>query len=98
MDILKESATKFCELLQKEYELTLGRKGKSIQIKIVFNEEDFKHLSGIHKLKDLDISQTKASQVFKKALNNNLKENDLMKSIYYDEIKDRLENLKNLET
>lgn len=97
MDNLKKSALAFKDLLDKEYILTVGKKGKDTTFKIIFMEEDFKHLTGLHKLKDLDISSEKAKIIFRECLSGSIKESDLETSIYYEKINDRIENIQHLE-
>jgi len=52
MDNLQESAIAYEKLLNKEYLLTIGKSGSTTTIKIVFEEEEFKHLTGIQHLDD----------------------------------------------
>lgn len=49
--ILENAAKAFSSLLSVSYHIVLGRKGKAIDIVIVFKSENFFHLSGLHKLK-----------------------------------------------
>lgn len=97
MDNLMKSAKAFKALLKKEYIMTIGKKGKNINFKIIFTEEDFKHLSGIHKLYDLSISNMSAKKIFRSSLKGIITEEDLMKSKDYEIIKERIELLKNIE-
>ena len=49
--ILENAAKAFSSLLSVSYHIVLGRKGKAIDIVIVFKSENFFHLAGLHKLK-----------------------------------------------
>ncbi|MCL2077033.1 MAG: PBECR4 domain-containing protein [Oscillospiraceae bacterium] len=97
MDKLKASAEAFQQLLNKEYLIKLGHRGKATEFSIVFETVNFKHLTGIHYLKDIDISDKTPKEFFIESLSGALKEKDLYESIYFDQISERLENLKNLE-
>lgn len=97
-DLLKNSAIAFKKLLDKEYFIEIGRKGKSSTFKIIFEEDDFKHLSGINKLTDLPtIYKMPSNLLFKNAVSENITDKDLIPSTKFNSIKERLENLKNLE-
>jgi hypothetical protein len=97
MDLLKQSAESFENLLDKEYALTIARKRQKYEFRIIFEEWDFKHLSGIQKLIDLDLHSMPAGVIFNDILHNKITERDLQESLYFNDIKERLENLKNLE-
>jgi len=97
MDSLMASAKAYEALLNKEYIMTIGRKGKSEKFKLIFTNSDFKHLAGIHKLVDLEIHLVNADAVFSFALNGTLSLENIKESIHYHEMCERMENLKNLE-
>jgi hypothetical protein len=97
MDDLMASAKAYAELTNKEYIMTIGKKNQNRQFKLIFTNTDFKHLAGIHKLTDLDIHNSKADAVLNYALNGALTVEDLRISYHFNEIKERMENLKNLE-
>jgi len=92
------SAKAYKKLLDKEYIMTITRKNHSQQFKLIFSNIDFKHLSGFHKLIDLDIHELKADALFNYALTGKLTADDLKESIHFDEMKESMENLKNLES
>jgi len=92
------SAKAFKKLLNKEYIMTVAKKNKSHQFKLVFSNTDFRHLSGIQKLIDLDIHELRANALFNYALTGRVTVEDLKESIHFDEMKERMENLKNLES
>lgn len=52
MNQLQERADSFFNLLDVEYRIILGRKGKQYKINITFQPFDFPHLIGLHKLSD----------------------------------------------
>ena len=52
MDKLKECACRFERLLDTQYRIVIGRKGKSLHLTITFDKKDFHHLAGLKKLRD----------------------------------------------
>lgn len=52
MDLLQECAASFKRLLPYQYHFTIGRKGKMLAFTLDFDEADFHHLAGLHKLRD----------------------------------------------
>ena len=57
-DLLQVAASEFNKLIGKKVKLTLGRKGRSEEVTIVFDSSDFHHLAGLHKLKELYTRKT----------------------------------------
>ena len=53
MDKFQEKALAFKKLLEYEYKIILGRKGKTTEFVIGFEKTDFPHLIGLHKLTDV---------------------------------------------
>lgn len=94
MSTIYDAAIKFQELMQFEYKIALGYKGKSVEVPIRFDENDFHHLCGLHKLTDLqNISSVKnKSRLFKEILDNKITDSILKQSAYYlsDEVYDRI--------
>jgi len=64
MDLLLKCARVFKHLLGYQYHFVLGRKGVKREILLGFNETDFHHLVGIHKLRDLQIARGNRKKVF----------------------------------
>jgi hypothetical protein len=96
-DELKNAAIAFSEILNKNYNVILGYKGKSVNLTISFDAVHFKHLAGLHKLIDKEISTDDARVVFRKILDNEIKLIDISDSNYFNSIKDRFLDLKNIE-
>ena len=55
-DKLRKTAEGFRSLLDTQYHIIIGRKGKSLELTIEFKPIDFHHLMGLGKLKDLRLS------------------------------------------
>ena len=51
IDILQAAALAYEKLTKVEYLIVLGRKGKTTELHISFQPENFYHLAGLHKLK-----------------------------------------------
>lgn len=65
MDLLQRCAAAFERLTSYQYRFTLGRRGKLKEIVLGFNQTDFHHLVGIHKLKDINIARDNRQKVFR---------------------------------
>lgn len=97
MDKLLECAKTFKRLLDIQYHITIGRKGNNIDFLIGFEEVDFHHLVGLHKLKDLRISRAERETVFHKILNEEISDSDIQRSRHFLEIEKRLHPFAHLE-
>ena len=97
MDKLFACAKSFEKLFDVNYHIIIGRKGKSVDIKIGFSPLDFHHLMGIHKLKDLRISRASREDVFYNVLSGEILLSNLRASRYYDKIKNRIEPFVDIE-
>lgn len=96
-DILFDSALNFKKLLDTRYLLTFGRKNVITNLTLDFNENNFCHLAGLHKLKDMHHLRKDASFNFNQILNRNLTYAEISRSSHAYEIQDRLRILSNLE-
>ena len=96
-DILYSAARKYMELLDYQYNIVLGYKGKSTALNIRFEKVGFTHLSGLHKLKDLELPLNKGEILFNNIIDRKITFENISKSIYFHNIKDRLADLANIE-
>ena len=64
MDKLQKCAKAFEKLLETQYRIIIGRKGKTVELVIGFSKLDFHHLMGLGKLKDLRIAKQNRGSVF----------------------------------
>ena len=89
--ILENAAKAFSSLLSVSYHIVLGRKGKAIDIVIVFKSENFFHLAGLHKLKK-SYAFTKNSRekiftfIIKNKITTDMIKDDENFSIIYDRL------------
>ena len=72
MDKLQKRAFSFRKLLDYEYKITLGRKGKKTELVINFEKTDFPHLIGLHKLTDVLNSNIATEKLFDDCLSGKL--------------------------
>lgn len=93
MDKLKECASEFQKLFNKDYYFTLEN-GKVI--KLYFASKHFHHLVGLHKLKDIpsvvDSKNNTPTSIFKNIMKDKIKYDTVSKSVFFNEIKDRIDN------
>lgn len=97
MDKLKKTAIAYENLLGTKYKFTLGRKGKTSHIELVFSEWDYHHLMGLGKLKDLRISRENRKIVFQNILLGKITYEQISKSRYFNEIKSRFIFMERIE-
>ena len=71
-DKLKNTAESFRSLLDTQYHIIIGRKGKSAELTIEFKPIDFHHLIGLGKLKDLRIATQNRESVCSSILNGTI--------------------------
>lgn len=98
MELIKDCAKAFNQLLFYEYHFVIGRKGKSKEFILGFDKADFHHLAGLHKLRDnVKIQTRKRSDIFDEILSGEIKQEQIEKSAFYQEMSLRLEPLCHLE-
>lgn len=96
-DKLRVSAEGFHSLLDTQYHLIIGRKGKSVDLTIEFKPIDFHHLMGLGKLKDLRIATQNRESVFCEILNGTITYSSIHKSRYIGQIENRFTPLSHIE-
>lgn len=94
MDKVSLCARIYSEIIQKDYYLTL-EDGNELHIR--FDKRNFKHLLGIHKLKDIHESSLSSAALYKKALAGDITEKDLKKSVFYPKIEKRIAAFPDIE-
>lgn len=98
MDLLRTCACEFKALLPYRYHIIAGRKGNMIDFTISFDEADFHHLAGLHKLRDNVRFQTgKRSDIFREILDGKLTFAQAAQSQYFHEMEPRLKPLSGLQ-
>lgn len=68
MDKLADCALAFEKILDVQYRMIVARKGKATELLVGFAIQDFHHLMGLGKLKDLRLATMNRGIVFKEIL------------------------------
>ena len=90
MNIIKKCANNFNKLLDIEYKIILGKKGKITTLYLHFDKAAFYHLIGFHKIKDIPQLKTNRSLIFDNILNSDLSDK-IFKSKNYKDITSRVD-------
>lgn len=98
MDKLKASAMAFERLLKYEYEIVAGSKKTLLEMTLFFEREHFMHLIGLHKLTDLQIQRFRKERMYDMVMRDELTYDYIEKSVFFSEIKERIELFPILET
>lgn len=98
MDKLYDCANAFEKLLDIQYRIIVGRKGKATELCIGFSKLDFHHLMGLGKLKDLRIATHNRSIVFDEIISGKITYETISKSRYLSLIENRFRPLTQIET
>lgn len=98
MDKLYDCANAFEKLLDIQYRIIVGRKGKATELCIGFSKLDFHHLMGLGKLKDLRIATHNRSIVFDEIISRKITYETISKSRYLSLIENRFRPLTQIET
>lgn len=93
-----EAAVEFQRLMNYEYMLVFGYKGKSAEIPLRFDKYNFYHLCGLHKLVDIFDSNQNQGEVFQNIMRGIITDNYLSKSKHYIEkgVEDRINRVADL--
>lgn len=98
MDKLARCTHAFENLLDIQYRIIIGRKGKSQELRIGFSKLDFHHLMGLGKLKDLRISTKNRGVVFDEILAGKITYGSVSKSRYIHLLENRFQPLAHIES
>lgn len=97
MDKLQERAFSFKRLLDYEYKIILGRKGKKTELIIDFEKTDFPHLIGLHKLKDVLNGNIATERLFVDCLTGRISYATISRSTFFKKLGNRFEYFNKLE-
>lgn len=97
MDKLLKCVQEFEKLIDVQYRIIIGRKGKTVEFCIGFSKLDFHHLMGLGKLKDLRIAKRNRELVFNEILSGHISYETVAKSRYIDSIQNRFSPLVHIE-
>ncbi|MGN0167916.1 MAG: PBECR4 domain-containing protein [Acetatifactor sp.] len=96
-DKLRKTAEGFRSLLDTQYHIIIGRKGKSVELTVEFKPIDFHHLMGLGKLKNLRIATQNRESVFSGILNGTITYPSICRSRYIKQIENRFVPLAHIE-
>lgn len=97
MDRLANCVHAFEKLLDIQYRIIVGRKGKIATLCIGFSKSDFHHLMGLGKLKDLRLAVMNRETIFNEILSGKITYETIAKSRYIHLIENRFEPLMHME-
>ena len=97
MDKLQERAFSFKKLIDYEYKIILGRKGKKTELVINFEKTDFPHLIGLHKLTDVLNGNIATEKLFDDCLTGKVSYDTISKSEFFQKLGNRFEYFDKLE-
>ncbi|WP_027215576.1 PBECR4 domain-containing protein [Butyrivibrio fibrisolvens] len=83
-----ESLNSYNNLLNTEYLITIGRKGKSYSLCLFFDKVDWFHTMGLHYLKDLEflnVHGVQTESLYDDIISGKYKNDDFEKSRHYSE-------------
>ena len=87
----------FSSLIDVEYEFILGRKNKTVTLRVEFQKHHFFHLAGLQYLRDLPKLAVPAEEIYNQIKSGKLSTSYIESSQNYNYIKGRIEYLPNLE-
>ena len=88
----------FIPLLDTEYEIVLGRKGKAVKLIVNFDKKDCFHLMGLQYLTDRPELRRDRGKVFDDIKNGKIKPEQIESSDFYHKIRERVHFLPLLES
>lgn len=97
MDILKRCAENYNNMLNIDYDIVLGKRGRELSYKLVFRKIDFRHLVGLHYLKDIMSFRGDRERLFDNIISGKIATDTITKSAYYYYIEDRINLVTGLE-
>lgn len=98
-DLLYDAAIQYKSLLNKGYDIVLGRKSKTYLVKIRFSQDSFYHLAGLQHLTDITYTSKNKERIYKDILARKITYETISKSVFYEEyfVEERITYLKRLE-
>ncbi len=76
----------FEKFLNVEYDISIGRKGKRVDMHLMFSKEDAFHLMGLHYLKDLSGFQANRGKYFDQIRNKIITKEWIEGSVHYQNV------------
>jgi len=89
VDKLKERAEIFNKLINVEYNIVLGKRGRLTSLKLSFDKKDFHHLIGLQYLKDRPELRQDGTKLFDMILHDKMTCNQISNSAFFSSIENR---------
>lgn len=80
----------------RRFLLVAAKKNTVLTLEIFFNENAFKHLTGLHKLEDLGMKTISSEMLFTRVLNKELTYEAIKESVFFNNMEDRIENFQKI--
>ncbi|GHU57806.1 hypothetical protein AGMMS49975_23860 [Clostridia bacterium] len=98
-NVLLIATQKYYDLMNKSYSVILGRNGKLTKINLTFSADEYKHIFGLHKLRDNDnIYQPSSEYLLQSVLTGEIKYDDIVRSQFFNtQLKKRIKACESLE-
>lgn len=98
MDELKKAAIAFQHLLDVQYKIILGKKGRLTSLLIGFEKADFFHLIGLQYLHDMPQLKKSREKIFDKIIAGELAQQHISNSVFYEDIAQRIKDFTSFES
>ena len=92
MDKLQKTALAYQLVMQAQYYFEIAKKNTKREFVLTFEREDFFHMAGLHKLKDVTTLQIQKSRgiIYDRILEGNITLDQVENSFFYQDIEKRL--------
>lgn len=99
MDKLQKTVLAYQTVMQTQYYFEIAKKNTKIEFVLTFEKEDFFHMAGLHKLKDVTTLQIEMSKgiIFDRIANGNITFDQVKNSYFYQDIEKRLSYLEKIQ-
>lgn len=95
MDKLQQTALAYQSVMRAQYYFEIAKKNTKHEFVLTFEKEDFFHMAGLHKLKDVTTLQIEKSKgnIYDRILDGNITLDQVVNSFFYQDIEKRLSYL-----
>ncbi len=93
MGDIQDALEAFQKIMQYKYNFVVSHKKVAYGLELSFEEKDFRHMSGLHYLNDIDIPRT-PKILFEKIKNEKINDKYLSGSVNYTKVQDSYANVK----
>lgn len=93
MGDIQDALREFRKMMDYKYRFVVSHKRIAYELELNFEEKDFRHMAGLHYLKDIDVPKTPQT-LFDKIEGEKINDEYLCKSAYYYKIQESYANVK----